>query len=781
MRAAPKHFSFTGLVLVLSLALSVTGCGSNSDNDNASGGSGGSAGTGGGGGSGGAGGSGGTGGSTGANSAQLKVLSNRADLISGDDALVEVIWPTGTTLSTAKVTRNGQDITSTFAVRPNGRYVGLVTGLVVGSNQLVAQATGASTANMEIVNYPNGGPIFSGPQVQPWVCQQDAVDSQCNQPAEYSYLYKSSNPTQTGLLPYDPQNPAADIATTTTDEGVTLPFIVRVERGYQDRDEYKIIALFQPDKPWLAWAPQEQWNRKLLITHGGNCGADHAVGSARLDDYAGTIPANPLFEQSYIVALGRGFAVASTALNNNGHNCNISVQAESMMMAKERLIEQYGELRYTIGTGCSGGSLVQQQVSNAYPGIYQGLLLMCSYPDTFSAGTQFADSHLMRQYFEDPSRWSVPWTPQQFADVEGHITHANAVAADEGLFKAATDPTNPCRGVSDAERYHPETNKSGVRCGVLDYLINIFGPRASSVWSPEEVAANRGFAGNPIDNVGIQYGLNALREGRITPEHFVDLNVKIGGLTIDIKRKAERTAADQPALANAYRSGLINQVNNLDKVAMINFTGPDPGIAHDTVHAFWTRWRLDRHFGNHDTHVMWGGPAPLIGDPNYVYQGLTAMDNWLAAIEQDARNVPLTQKIVENKPADVHDQCSDGVGHKVADQLCPEALLLVLGTPRTVADDHREADTMKCQLKPIERSDNYGLIPFTDEQWTRLQAAFPDGVCDYTKTAVDRQPALSWLTYQNAAGGVIYGGTPLPEPPANSGSGMSSPVFRQVP
>ena len=70
----------------------------------------------------------------------------------------------------------------------------------------------------------------------------------------------------------------------------------------------------------------------------------------------------------------------STALNNAGHNCNIVTQAESMVMAKERLVEQYGEIRYTIGTGCSGGSLTQQQVANAYPGIYQGILPPCASP-----------------------------------------------------------------------------------------------------------------------------------------------------------------------------------------------------------------------------------------------------------------------------------------------------------------------------------------------------------------------------------------------------------------
>ncbi len=41
-------------------------------------------------------------------------------------------------------------------------------------------------------------------------------------------------------------------------------------------------------------------------------------------------------------------------------------------MAKEHIVKAYGTLRYTIGTGCSGGSLAQQWIANAYPGVYQG-------------------------------------------------------------------------------------------------------------------------------------------------------------------------------------------------------------------------------------------------------------------------------------------------------------------------------------------------------------------------------------------------------------------------
>ena len=89
-----------------------------------------------------------------------------------------------------------------------------------------------------------------------------------------------------------------------------MPFIVRVETGYQDRDQYKIAMLFQPGKPWAPWAPQPQLNHKLLITHGASCGIDHETGTAP--------------STTYDPALRRGFAVMSTALDNAGHNCNCS-------------------------------------------------------------------------------------------------------------------------------------------------------------------------------------------------------------------------------------------------------------------------------------------------------------------------------------------------------------------------------------------------------------------------------------------------------------------------
>jgi uncharacterized tannase-like protein DUF6351 len=683
-----------------------------------------------------------------ASAAQINVLSNRADLISGGDALVAV------TPANAKVTLNGADITSEFANRANGRYEGLVTGLKLGSNTL-----SAAGAKATIVNHPIGGPVIAGPQIKPWICQNGSADPQCNAPTTYSYQYKSSLTGQ--LETYDPANPPSDVATTTTDQGVTVPFIVRTETGYEDRDQYQITTLYQPGKPWQPWAPQEQWNHKLLITHGASCGIDHQSGSApsTTGDTAGA-------GGSPATALGLGFAVMSTALDNAGHNCSLLTEAESLIMAKEHLIETYGELRYTIGTGCSGGSLVQQQVANAYPGIYQGILPQCSFPDAWSTGQQLVDYHLDRAYFEDPSKWGagVAWTPAQIAAVEGHPNHVNSIILDSLYWTALGDPTNPCAGVTDAQRWS-DSNPTGVRCTLADYMVNALGKRPD------------GYAGRPLDNVGVQYGLTALQQGLITPSQFVDLNAKIGGGDINAKPTADRTAADEPALANAYKGGLVNETNNLKNVAIIDLRGTDQGEFHDVYRAFAIRARLEQQNGTFANQVIWQGVVPLLGDVNYTTQGLLAMDRWLSAVEKDGSSKTLSQKIIGDKPVDIHDQCTDGLGQVIPNQTVCQLINPVFSTPRIVAGESIATDVQKCQLKPLRRSDYLPAIQFSDDDWARLQKAFPTGVCDWSRPGVDQRPTIPWRTYEDARGNVIYGGASLGPAPAGSGGGWSSGAF----
>ncbi|TMK41737.1 MAG: hypothetical protein E6G56_03165 [Actinobacteria bacterium] len=701
----------------------------------------------------------------------IAVLSNRANLISGGDALASVALPAGTDPSGVRVFLNGADVTSQFAVRPNGQYEGLVSGLANGANTLTATLPNGATNQVTITNHPNGGPATSGPQVQPWVCQNGSRDPQCNAPSTYDYKYKSSVTGQ--FSSYDPNHPPSDVATTTTDNGHSVPYIVRVETGYQDRDQYQIAVLFQPGQPWSAWSPQPQFDHKLLITHGASCGIDHQSSSAPsvMDD----------------TALSRGFAVMSTALDNAGHNCSLATEAESLIMAKEHLIEQYGTLRYTIGTGCSGGSLVQQQVANAYPGVYQGILPQCSFPDAWSTGQQLAGYHFTRRYFENPSKWGtgIVWTPDQIAAVEGHPNHGNAIIFDSVYWTALADPTSGCAGVPASEDYNPNTNPGGVRCTLADYMINVFGPRPQSVWGPVEQQLGHGFAGLPIGDVGVQFGLLALEQGKITPAQFVDLNSKIGGADIDLNFTQQRSDATEPALANDYRSGAVNETNNLTGTAIIDLRGPDPGAFHDAYRSWTIRARLEAQEGHFPKNqVIWFGETPLIGDPRYQSQGVLAMDRWLSAVEADNRSASLAQKVADDRPADVHDQCSDipgveqvsvpGVG-----TVCELPLAQTrFATPAMAAGEGVATDIERCQLKPLAQTDYYP-VTFTPDQWSALQAALPSGVCDWSKPGVDQQGTVPWQTYQDDANGgaVVYGGRALGPAPAGSGTGWTSPAF----
>src|SRR4029077_20741396 len=71
-------------------------------------------------------------------------------------------------------------------------------------------------------------------------------------------------------------------------------------------------------------------------------------------------------------------------------------------MLKEHVGDTSGALRYTIGEGCSGGSLAELWMSNAYPGLYQGLIATCTFPDADSTPQQIVAYALPANYFGVP-------------------------------------------------------------------------------------------------------------------------------------------------------------------------------------------------------------------------------------------------------------------------------------------------------------------------------------------------------------------------------------------
>jgi len=84
--------------------------------------------------------------------------------VSGGDVLVRINAPPGVAINDLIVLLNGQNITGAF--RPeSGRHslLGIVNGLTVGQNSLVANAVDANnvtyrSASLSLTNYPITGP-----------------------------------------------------------------------------------------------------------------------------------------------------------------------------------------------------------------------------------------------------------------------------------------------------------------------------------------------------------------------------------------------------------------------------------------------------------------------------------------------------------------------------------------------------------------------------------------------------------------------------------------------
>ena len=672
---------------------------------------------------------------------EIRTLSNRADLVSGGDVLVQVSGPAGT-----RVQAGGRDVTSALS-RRDGRLQGLVTGLPLGRSRIVARAPDGAGAVLTVTNHPRSGPVFAGPQTQPWVCLDGYTGADCGAPTTYKLVYKPDRPYLNGFADYDPANPPSDVAMTTTDQGRKVPFIVRVETGVMDRGVYSVAKL------------QDTWNGKVLWPFGGDCKPWHvqdtpvdplgiypldppAPFDTGVDEGLGSIFGNG----NAVTALGKGFLVADSALNKLGSQCNSVVSAEAISMLKEHIAETYGPIRYTIGAGSSGGSMQQHQIAAEYPGLLDGIQPMASFPDNWETLQEAEDCHLLTHYFTStsPQLWAAQ--PQRAAVLGDPVTGACTVwdRPAGGYAQVWMDPANASGCGIDAAQVYP--NPGGVRCTLQDYMVSVFGRRAKD-----------GFANRPFDNVGVQYGLDAVRSGKITAEQFVDLNEKVGGLDIDWGFQAGRSVADAPALDVAYRAGLVTGGRELAKVPIVDIRGQDDVEIHSDFHTWAMRDRLDRANGGHDSQVVFLGARPLIGDPGSFDEAFALVDRWLARIAADRSRRSPAEKVRLDKPADAVDTCWIE-GRRVTDWSLCRAAYPYFGDPRIAAGGPLADDVLKCALRPLDREE-YG-VAFTDDQWARLRAAFPAGVCDYKRPGPGRRPSVPWMSF--AAG---PGGRPLGPPP----------------
>jgi len=117
----------------------------------------------------------------------VTVLSSRPDMVSGNDALIE-IKTTGAQKLQVKV--NGRDVSQVFhADAARGSMIGLVDGLRAGPNTVIVKA-GSATTKLQLVNHPITGPIVSGEHLKPYFCTTEEsglgkpLDTDCSAPTK---------------------------------------------------------------------------------------------------------------------------------------------------------------------------------------------------------------------------------------------------------------------------------------------------------------------------------------------------------------------------------------------------------------------------------------------------------------------------------------------------------------------------------------------------------------------------------------------------------------------
>lgn len=709
------------------------------------------------------------------NLSTIQVLGNRADLVSGGQALVEINLPhkAKAGYGDVKVLLNDSDVTAAFAVRNGGRYMGLVQGLREGENVLVARVPNGPGARLTITNHDQGGPLISGPQVQPWLCTTMVtnpsannpdlgapLDEKCNIAAPvYRYQYRRV----TGqFATYDPANPpsAADIASATTDEGQTVPYIVRIERGVINRGKYDIAYLANPDDPtqgWTPWSRSSSWNGKLYWKFGSGCGFSRTQGN----------PGNVVDD----VALRRGFMVASSEMTNYGTHCNDVTSAETVIMVKEHITENYGEIRYTMAEGNSGGAHQQHLHVTNYPGLLQGILPSNGWQDTWTTGREFADCGLIKRYY-DSGVSGLTYTIMDRAHIAGH-RYDQVCEGPTQTYMAGRTPfyIDAAVGCNDANQWSL-ANPTGIRCTLQDFNIAVFGPRDAT-----------GYAKSPHDNIGIQYGFNALQAGQISNEQFLALNESIGGYDINGQWQPNRMTADPGAAEITHASGRVPHGRGLGEVAVIQGISFNIREEHYDFRGYVIRNRILAVHGDFDNHVIWrhkGNP------PDYTARRFDTLNEWLAAVEADTSDRPHREKIIAKKPALAVDSCWRSDTDWVTDPaICntgadPSMDSAITGTgadalytptddqwpvwrdTRVASGESLTSDIMKCQLKPLARADY--AVAFSDEQWARLQGTFPQGVCDYSKPGIGQVEPATWQTFMDGPGGRPLGAPPASKP-----------------
>ncbi len=245
----------------------------------------------------------------------------------------------------------------------------------------------------------------------------------------------------------------ANVAMTTTLNGVFVPFVVRLETGTMGRGIYQNAVLFDPttDAAPTPFTPPKGWNKRLLAQHGSGCpGGWYMQGPAQGVNILTGVDLQRLSE---------GWGIFINTLQHPPTAATARWPAEATMMGKEHFIETFGVPMYTLSNGSSGGAITSEGVGDVFPGMFDGIMLQAAFPDTLAIPQSGTDGHLLAHYFTVTNPSGLPSTSR----LRCPATRASRRGTTPPTNRAA--PTRfPGAWTSPATRRRHGTRSSRPRC-----------------------------------------------------------------------------------------------------------------------------------------------------------------------------------------------------------------------------------------------------------------------------------------------------------------------------
>lgn len=640
-------------------------------------------------------------------------------------------------------------------------------------------------------------PLFAGPKQYPFLCQtieselgQPNIDNQdkygvpvfaehengkrteqvigyskdCGLPTRLHYFVQAEQTSSSGKPVFKRHD---DVMPPLSEDPELL---VRVETGTINRFIYVLMIPTgrndSRDSPDLS-----RWNGKAVYHFKGAVGIGFQQGQSRFQRLL----------RDMKPALDQGFAVMYSTGTETDFHYNAWLQEDTALRVKRQFSARYDTPEYTIGFGDSGGGLQQYLMTQNHPGLIDGGVAIIAYPDMVTQVTYGLDCELLEYYFDHLAADKAFWLdPEKRSWIEGlsftDKTEKNEIDWIHTLTsylnfrspperKGGTECNRNWRGIS-ANANNPNFSTQYPRYSDEVNRLNFWNHWQDNRDVYGTDADGRGLV--PTSNVGVQYGLQAWKDGRITAAQFFDINNKVGSWKAQTEMQQEHLwlASNDPELLRftpygehnmthggksmnpaprlqgstsaskgAWHSGNVFQGHiDIPIIDVRPYQDKKPDM-HHSWSAVSTRTRIINQQGSNQFQTIW------MSEPDYRarWDAFDAMVRWLD--EKDAGSVQGNEipeyaqdRCIDSRGGVLHqgEDVWDGHWNGKADGACTQ-IMPFFQSSRQVAGDTPAADHLLCELVPVRQAIATGIYDPLDvsEHWDELTRIFPNGVCDY--------------------------------------------------